>query len=69
MASTARITRDDLEAKLREIAGEVDERVEDAKPNIVAGAVVALVVVAILAYLFGRRSGRVRSAVVEIRRV
>jgi len=69
MASTAKITRDDLEAKLREIAGEVDERVEDAKPNIVAGAVVALVVVAILAYLFGRRSGRVRSAVVEIRRV
>jgi hypothetical protein len=69
MTGTAKITRDDLEAKLREIAGEVDERVEDARPNIIAGAVVAAVVIAVLAYLIGRRSGRVRSAVVEIRRV
>jgi hypothetical protein len=69
MTATKRITRDDLEAKLREVVGQVDDRVEDARPNIVAGALVVLAVVAVLAYLFGRRRGRVRSAVVEIRRV
>ncbi|HUO47600.1 MAG TPA: hypothetical protein VMU09_02080 [Acidimicrobiales bacterium] len=69
MARPAKITRDDLETKLRQIAGEVDDRVEDAKPNIVAGAVVVVVVVALVAYLLGRRGGRLRSAVVEIRRV
>jgi hypothetical protein len=68
MARTERITRDDLESKLREIAGGVDDRVDEAKPNIVAGAVVVIVVVAVLAYLLGRRGGRMRSAVVEIRR-
>ncbi|HXX90660.1 MAG TPA: hypothetical protein VEI83_10605 [Acidimicrobiales bacterium] len=69
MSATTKITRDDLEAKLREIVGEVDERVEEARPSIIAGAVVVLAVVGLLAYLLGRRSGRVRSAVVEIRRV
>ena len=69
MTSTAKITRDDLEAKLRQIAGEVDDKVEDARPNIIAGAVAVAVVIAVLAFLFGRRSGRMRSAVVEIRRV
>jgi hypothetical protein len=69
MTDTKKITRDDLEAKLRQVVGEVDDRVDDARPNIVAGALVVLAVVAVLAYFFGRRSGRVRSAVVEIRRV
>jgi hypothetical protein len=49
--------------------GEVDDRVEEARPSIITGALVALAVVAVVAYLFGRRSGKMRSAVVEIRRV
>jgi hypothetical protein len=69
MTGTAKITRDDLEAKLRQVVGEVDDRVDEARPNIVTGAVAALAVVAVLAYLIGRRSGRSRSALVEIRRV
>lgn len=69
MTATARITRDDIEAKFREISGEVDDRVEAARPKLVAGAVTAVVVVAALAYLLGRRRGRSRSAVVEIRRL
>jgi len=69
MTGTAKITRDDLEAKLRQVVGEVDDRVDEARPNIVMGAVAALAVVAVLAYLIGRRSGRSRSALVEIRRV
>jgi hypothetical protein len=69
MATTARITRDDIEAKLREISGEVDEKVETAKPVLLAGAVGAVLAVAVIAYLLGRRGGRKRSALVEIRRI
>ena len=69
MPGSSKITRDDLEAKLRQVVGEVDERVEEARPSIVTGVVVAVAVLAVVAYLFGRRSGKMRSAVVEIRRV
>jgi len=69
MPAPTKITRDDLEAKLRQVVGEVDDRVDEARPSIVAGAVVVVAVVAVLAYLLGRRSGKIRSAVVEIRRV
>jgi hypothetical protein len=64
-----RITRDDLEAKLREIKGEVDERAASAKqtamPFIAGGAVLLL----FLAYLIGKRVGKRKSTVVEIRRI
>jgi hypothetical protein len=69
VAVTAKITRDDLETKLREISGDVEESVESAKPKLLAGAVAGVVVIAILAYLLGRRGGRKRSAMVEIRRI
>lgn len=63
------VTRDDIEAKLREMAGEVDDRVEAARPALLTGAVVGVSVLVVLAYLLGRRRGRRRSAVVEIRRL
>ena len=69
MTGTAKITRDDIEAKLRQVAGDVDDQVEAARPAIVTGAVVAVVAVGVLAYLWGRHRGRRRSAVVEIRRL
>ena len=62
-SSPRRITRADLEAKLREVRGEVEEKGEAAKST---GLTVALVGVA---FLLGRRRGRKRSTVVEIRRV
>lgn len=69
MTATQRITRDDIEAKFREIKGEVDETTEQAKPiAMVVGAVVVVGLVA-TAYLFGRRKERKRRTLVEIRRV
>ena len=64
-----RITRADIEAKLRDIRGEVQETAEAAKTPIlaIAGGVAAAVVV--LAFLLGKRRGRRKSTVVEIRRV
>jgi len=69
MVVNTRITRDDIEAKLREISGDVDERVQAAQPKLFAGAVAGTIVVAAFAYLIGRRQGRKRSALVEIRRL
>lgn len=67
--AAGRITRDDIEAKLRHMAGEVDDRVEAARPALVVGAVVVVAAVGVVAYLLGRHRGRRRSALVEIRRL
>jgi hypothetical protein len=69
MATTAKISRDDLEAKLREMSGGVEETVEAARPKLISTAVGAAVLALLVAYLLGRRRGRARSAVVEIRKV
>ncbi len=69
MAATGKITRDDIEAKFRELSGEFDEKVEVAKPKVLSAAGAGLLLIAIVSYLFGRRRGRKRSAVVEIRRL
>jgi hypothetical protein len=67
--TSTRITRDDIEKKLREIKGEVDETTEKAKPMGLAAAAVAAVVVVGVVYLLGRRRGTKLSTIVEIRRV
>jgi hypothetical protein len=72
MTSTSaarRIDRGDLEAKLRELQGEVSDTRESVMATaITVGAVVAVGVVAI-AFLVGRRRGKRRTTVVEVRRV
>ena len=63
------VSRADIEAKLREIKGEVDETADSAKPIALAVGIAAAVAIVALAYVMGRRKGRKRSTVVEIRRV
>ncbi|MEA3076609.1 MAG: hypothetical protein QOF60_1517 [Actinomycetota bacterium] len=63
------VSRADIEAKLEEIKGGVDETATAAKPAAAAIAVVAIVAIVGVAYLLGRRKGKKRSTVVEIRRV
>lgn len=68
-AQSAPITRDSLEAKLRELQGEVDETREQATSMLLTvGAVVAVGVIAI-AFLAGRRRGKKRTTIVEVRRL
>jgi 1-aminocyclopropane-1-carboxylate deaminase/D-cysteine desulfhydrase-like pyridoxal-dependent ACC family enzyme len=68
-ARTQPITKGDLESKLRELQGEVDETKESAQSTLVTvGAVVAVLVIAI-AFLAGRRKGKKRTTVVEVRRI
>lgn len=66
---TPRIGRDDLEAKFRELKGDLDERADAAKSTLVPVAIGAGVLVLIIAFLIGKRVGTTRSTVVEIRRI
>ncbi len=64
-----KITRDDIEAKLRELKGEVDTTTEAAKIPAVAVAVGVVVATVVVAYWLGRRRGKKRQMVLEIRRI
>lgn len=63
------ITRDALEEAFRDLQGEVDR----ATPALIARVLPVLAVVmaaaAVAAFWLGRRAGRKRSTVVEIRRI
>ena len=63
------IRRTDLEAKFRELQGDVEDTAQSARSTLVTvGAVVAVGIV-VGAFLLGRRKGRRRSTVVEVRRI
>jgi hypothetical protein len=72
MASTknqSHISRDDIEFKLRALQGDVQGKVDDRRSTLLAIAGGVGVVLVVAFYLMGRRSGKRRSTVVEIRRV
>ena len=63
-----KITREDIEAKFRELTGDVEDKAESAKTTAIAvGAVVAAAVV-LGVFLFGRSRGQKKTTVVEVRR-
>ena len=63
------ISRDDIEAKLRELRGEVDA-VGESNRSTAAAIVIGVIVVAIAAtYLLGKRKGRRQTTLVEVRRI
>ncbi len=68
-AKTERISREDIEAKLRALQGDVQGRVEDRKSTVMVVAGGIGVILVIVFFLLGRRSGKRRSTVVEIRRI
>jgi hypothetical protein len=68
-AGSERITRDQIEAKFRELTGDAAVEAEETKTQaITVGLAVAVALVAVV-FLIGRRSGRRKSAIVEVRRV
>ena len=69
MAGSERISRDDIERKLRGLQGEVADKVEDRKSALATAAIVGGVVLVVLVFVLGRRSGKRRSTMVEIRRL
>jgi hypothetical protein len=63
-----RITPDDIKAKAGELAGGVEDDIKAVRPTMTYAAVGAGLVVVLVAFWLGRRSGRRKSTVVEIRR-
>lgn len=68
-ASGGRVTRADIESKLRQIRGEAERTGESAKSmGMIVGGAIGVAVVG-LAFFLGKRRGRRKSTIVEIRRV
>jgi hypothetical protein len=63
------ITRSDIESKLREIKGEVEDVGAASKSYALAAGIVLGAVVLGGVYLLGRRKGKKRTTLVEIKRV
>lgn len=63
------MTKADIESKLRQIQTKVEEDTEAAKPSAVRIAAVVAVGVIVIVFMVGKRRGRLRSTVVEVRRV
>ena len=68
-AESDRITRDSLADALRDLQADIDRDTQPLLVKVAYGAAAASGVLIGLAYLLGRRAGRLRRTVVEVRRV
>lgn len=66
---SGRVTRADIEAKLRAIRDDIEPVGEQAKGGLMAAAPIVVAVLIIGAYLLGKRSGTKRRAIIEIKRL
>lgn len=64
-----RITRDSLVAALRDLQADIDRDTPPLLVKVAYGAAAAASVLIGLAYVMGRRAGKLRRTVVEVRRV
>ena len=67
--ATQKISPADIEAKFRDIQGQVDSVAEDGKKKAAIAGTIGAVLLLLVIYLMGRRSGVRRSTVLEIRRL
>jgi hypothetical protein len=63
------VTRYDIEAKFRQLQGEVDTTAESAKSYVLIGGIAGAILLLLVVYILGRRTGRKKNTVVEIRRL
>ncbi len=68
MSERSKITRDDLEQRFRLLQEDVTEITETKKASITVLGVAGIAAGLLVAYLLGRRGGRRRRGVIEIRR-
>jgi hypothetical protein len=64
-----KISREDLEAKFRSVKGGVDQRALVAKETAKPYAIGAAILLLLITYLIGKRVGKRKSTVVQIRRI
>jgi hypothetical protein len=63
------VSKADIEAKLTELKGGVDEQVANVKGIAIAAGVAVVAVLVIGTFLIGRRRGKKLATIIEIRRV
>jgi len=63
------VSRDELESTLSSFQSSLRGQIEDRRQTILAAGVAISVGLAVVAYLLGRRSGRRKSAIIDIRRL
>ncbi len=68
-ATPTKITRDDLESKLRALQGDVQGKVDDQKNTLMAAGAGLGTLLLIIFFLLGKRSGKKKTTFVEIRRI
>ncbi|MEM8923773.1 MAG: hypothetical protein AAGD35_09725 [Actinomycetota bacterium] len=68
MTDATKVTPADIEAKFRDIQGQIDVVAEDGKKKAVVGGAAVSVLLFLLVYFMGRRAGNRKSTVLEIRR-
>ncbi len=68
-ATGDRVTRDDLEAKIRELQGGAEDQVSSARGTLMAAGGVVAALLLLIVFLLGRRAGKQRTTIVEIKRV
>lgn len=64
-----KISRDDIEAKFRELTGGLDDTVKRMSRAAVAGGAAAIVLLLIFVFIIGRSKGRKKTTLIEIVRV
>jgi hypothetical protein len=69
MMAQQRITRDDLESKFRQLQDNVQGRVEDKKQTLLSAGVAGGVLLLLIFFLLGKRRGKRKTTLVEIRRI
>lgn len=68
MSQVEKVSRADIEAKVAEIESALRGDVDRAKTPVLATGIVVSLLILVVAYLFGRRVGTKRSAIVEVKR-
>jgi len=64
-----RISRDDLKSSFQSFKDDIDQSADEAAAKAVPLAAITGVIFVIVVFLIGRRVGRTKSTVVEIRRI
>ena len=68
-AGSGRITREDLEQRFTAVQDTLRGKVRDRKQTLISAVSVTAILILLIVFLLGKRSGKRKTTLVEIRRV